>query len=122
MFFYQEKNKSISYNISLVNKEKGFISAEGSLNYSSELLLVSDVNISNFEINQLSAVKGNEKDNSYFFPDNTYLNSRFYAETDFKSLNLFTYNFSLNDKTGKNRISSDFTASGGNYVFLQHYY
>ena len=115
--FLSRKNKSISYNISLVNKEKGFISAEGSLNYSSELLLVSDVNISNFEINQLSAVKGNEKDNSYFFPDNTYLNSRFYAETDFKSLNLFTYNFSLNDKTGKNRISSDFTASGGNYVF-----
>lgn len=46
--FLARKNKSIIYNISHINKDKGFVSAEGSLNYSSGLVLVSDINISNF--------------------------------------------------------------------------
>ncbi len=106
---------AVNYNLSYISEERGFLTSRGTYSFrNKENYINSETKINNISIRNLSSVLS--KNGVGFLPDDVFLNTDFYIETDMKSVNMFTENLSLTDKDGKNSISADFTVSEGNLI------
>lgn len=108
----------ISYMLSYIDAEKGFISSEGFLSTrDNQPSLSSETEIRNISLQKLSSVFGATDIKSRIISENIYLNTKLYLETDFRELKLFSYDLSLNDSSGENSISSELSISGNSITF-----